>query len=662
MIYKKNIKSFLNIIFILTVLIQLLFFTNIALMSSNSFIESPAARRNPNSSSNGITINTPENKTYTKKMSGYYPATYGFENDVSWEVPTEWVSVYAYDVLRYAVVKDNFNDHNKVLDFWCNWYGNHASIYQEFENGTQEYGTIEFWVIEDIHYNFFIELRYGLSASSQAISISMDRENNNKFEYYNGTYHEFASGKFSTDKWFHMRIDFECSSSGYQGLSPDHFHIYLDGIKVVNNAPFWRSADALHNIIFTTGYNSGFVVDAVGYSWDPNYNIGDNLYEGLLLSFSSQEELDWMGYSLDGYLNKTILGNSSIQMPEAGIHTIQVFANDTMGDLYESNLQYFTVDLIPAINIITPENKTYTEGMEGYYHGTIGFESDKNEEFPLNWQDNPPYGNSYAKVIPEYQGHKKILKVYSEGAGDYEDIQQFFGESRTNGTIEFWIRFPDNSKTRFTHIKGTETNMIYIEWGADGTIRTYDGSTFDEMTTYSGNQWYHVKIRFEAPSEWTFYLNQNKIGTYDFRDYPYYLASLQLVMDTDDVDNYIYFDALGYSWDPFYEVGDNYEEGIHVSFETVTIFDWMGYSLDSEVNWPITGNFTIPFSKTGHHILRIYALDAIGTSYKSEFRDFCIKYCKKEEVTIPGINLMILMNLIWITLIILIYKKTRTQT
>ena len=665
MIRKKNFQNKKGLILttlLLLISFQLIFFNTFSLFFPDNNYGSYFNDDELNSSSNGITIFTPENKTYTKKMSGYYPATYGYENDESWEEPEDWIIVYPYEAIRYVLIKDGFNGHNKVLDFWCNWWGNYASTYQVFENGTQEYGTIEFWVIEDIHYNFYIELRASESSSSEIIKISIDRDNNNKFEYYNGTtYHEFANGLFSANTWFHMRIDFECDTNGYQGLDPDHFNLYLNGIKVVDNAPFWRTTDFIHNIKFTTGYNSGFTVDAVGYSWDPNYNIGDNLNEGLLLSFTSQEELDWIRYSLDGQLNKTILGNSSVVMPEKGIHHIQVFANDTLGSLHESNIQYFTIDLIPPIKIITPENKTYTKGMDGYYHATYGFESYLNEHFPNNWYDST-FGNSYAKVIEEKYGHNKVIEMYSEGAGDYEDIQQFFGIGQPNGTVEFWIRFPDNTKTRYTHLRATVTDMIYIQWDSNGVIRTYDGSSFHDITSYSGNRWYHVKIEFDYPYDWEFYLDRSKIGEYDYIGNPHLFASFQLLMDSNDIDNYLYFDALGYSWDYNYAVGDNRVEGILVSFETVTIFKWMGYSLDGEANIPILGNFTIPFSKSGHHTIRIYAFDDIGTNYESELRDFCIRYCqKKDEISIPGFNLIIFVNIIWITMIILGFKRSRTK-
>ncbi len=41
-------------------------------------------------------------------------------------------------------------------------------------------------------------------------------------------------------------------------------------------------------------YGVGTIWD--GFSWDPNYNVGDNLNEGLMLFFENDTNLDWRGY------------------------------------------------------------------------------------------------------------------------------------------------------------------------------------------------------------------------------------------------------------------------------------------------------------------------------------------------------------------------------
>jgi len=67
-----------------------------------------------------------------------------------------------------------------------------------------------------------------------------------------------------------------------------------------------------------------------------------------------------MGYSLDGQMNVTIGGNTTIVGLSDGVHTITVYANDTAGNMGYSNTVYFTVDTVfPNIEILSPENKTY---------------------------------------------------------------------------------------------------------------------------------------------------------------------------------------------------------------------------------------------------------------------------------------------------------------
>ncbi len=101
-------------------------------------------------------------------------------------------------------------------------------------------------------------------------------------------------------------------------------------------------------------------VDAVGFSWDPNYAIGDNLNEGLLLRYNNITNLDWIGYSLDGQSNKTISGNTTIPLLNNGIHSILLTANDTVGTYFRSELRTFTVLTNgPTISAITPLPNQY---------------------------------------------------------------------------------------------------------------------------------------------------------------------------------------------------------------------------------------------------------------------------------------------------------------
>lgn len=54
-------------------------------------------------------------------MSGYYPGTYGFENEEDGETGTEVAFITRYDSDHseaYARIEDNINGHNNVLKFY----------------------------------------------------------------------------------------------------------------------------------------------------------------------------------------------------------------------------------------------------------------------------------------------------------------------------------------------------------------------------------------------------------------------------------------------------------------------------------------------------------------------------------------------------------------
>jgi len=79
------------------------------------------------------------------------------------------------------------------------------------------------------------------------------------------------------------------------------------------------------------------------------------------LTFTVDEPTSWMGYSLDGAVNVTITGNTTLNGLLDGVHYVVVYANDTAGNMGTSSTVYFTVDTTPPnIMILSPENKTYT--------------------------------------------------------------------------------------------------------------------------------------------------------------------------------------------------------------------------------------------------------------------------------------------------------------
>jgi parallel beta-helix repeat protein len=71
--------------------------------------------------------------------------------------------------------------------------------------------------------------------------------------------------------------------------------------------------------------------------------------ENIALTFMPDEPITWIGYSLDKENNVTIGGNTTLVNLPDGTHTITVYANDTIGNIGHSTVN-FTVNLPPTEN------------------------------------------------------------------------------------------------------------------------------------------------------------------------------------------------------------------------------------------------------------------------------------------------------------------------
>ena len=64
------------------------------------------------------------------------------------------------------------------------------------------------------------------------------------------------------------------------------------------------------------------------------------------LNFTVDKPASWIGYSLDGEANVTIVGNTTLTNLSYGAHGIKVCANDTSGNMGSSDEVHFTVRLL----------------------------------------------------------------------------------------------------------------------------------------------------------------------------------------------------------------------------------------------------------------------------------------------------------------------------
>ena len=285
-----------------------------------------------------ISINSPDNIIYGAPMSGYYLSSYGFENDQDGEIPEGWQDYSGAHPIITEVISE-FNGHKKVVRGYDGGTG--AFNLQNIIN--KSYGTVEWWWAINIAGAKSIQICFFDSNSQIICGVMMENFN---LRFWNSTgWITYVSTPTNDNTWYHCRIDFEQTSGGYMGLQQGTYRCYFNetdcGRYLVGNL------NEVNFLRFYSGYPESDVygyLDAVGYSWDPNYDIGDNLNNGLLLSFTSKYQLEWIAYSLDGQQNVTILGDTVIKLPGDGLHGIQVFGNVSTGKVFHSDIKYFVIN------------------------------------------------------------------------------------------------------------------------------------------------------------------------------------------------------------------------------------------------------------------------------------------------------------------------------
>ena len=83
-----------------------------------------------------------------------------------------------------------------------------------------------------------------------------------------------------------------------------------------------------------------FPVVSVSSPEEKTYNA-----EEVSLNFVVNEQVSWVGYSLDGQDNVTVVGNMTLTGLQDGAHSLMVYAEDVMGDIGASSMVYFSVSI-----------------------------------------------------------------------------------------------------------------------------------------------------------------------------------------------------------------------------------------------------------------------------------------------------------------------------
>ncbi len=418
---------------------------------------------------------------------GNYPGTYTFIED---DVPNEPNCFEEVGTIGGTVnVISDLDGHTKILELFDTDVSYNAHVIKELSSNPS-YGTIEYWMRTDDVTNGLCGFRLDSGTILLGEMVTL-RVYNGYLQKYLGSWQNVVS--LQNDTWYHLRVDFECTTGAYTGLSQYNWRLFVNNTNFgisnfINNETYGARIEWYTDYIWgLSGYY--YYIDAIGFSWDTDYKIGDNFNVAEL----------------------------------------------------------------------------------GHYPATYSFEDDETPNKPYGF-DTVGISGGTVNVITELDGHNKVLELYDTNQTQNAHLIKKC-PNMTSGTIEYWMRTDDvkTGLSGFGILGGTiffnELVTIRI-W--NNKMQRFNGffQGWDYITMMENNTWYHIRVDFECTNGsyqglnqfmWRIYINGVMFGDYDFA---YNLTkAVKIRWHTDIYNNlfdYSYFiDAIGFSWDPDYKLGDN---------------------------------------------------------------------------------------------------------
>lgn len=349
------------------------------------------------------------------------------------------------------------------------------------------------------------------------------------------------------------------------------------------------------------------------------------------LTFEVDEQVSWIGYSLDNQANVTLNDNIFISV-EDGIHFIIVYANDTSGNMGSSKIVYFTVDS----TYYDPWESSFI-GLDGYpivdftvYNGNLYAAAD-NKLYMHDGNDwNVINASTYVLSLEPYNGkliiggkdglysydgtnftlilpvstYIRVLGIYNNTlyAGTMLNNPPTFyycnssAENPANWHIDVAFSTILNFSGPFGSIDSftVYNNIMYVTSG--GTVFSYNGThwsmakTYDDVNAFLGMKVYNGKLYLATRDQgWRKPMYQGGTGfsgrviQYDGENWTTILDHDYWIFALEAYDNKLYigtankiFTYNGTSWDTsFNALEDAYYAISFITFDN-TIYVGMG--------------------------------------------------------------------------------------
>ena len=552
----------------------------------------------------GHTMNIRE--VHIKELSGEAEMTDGTDDA---PITVDWGTWYDPDLSDWtdssgtdcevSIIKE-IGGHKNVMQLYDNNASARIDIKKTFTAQTN--GFIEF-MLEGSDTALIGQIIL-LSSSTGAVNLAIG-VTDDKLQYYDGSWHDIIS--VADDIFYHIRITFECGSDAYDGLSADHFNIYINGSEK-GPYPFQNAVTGIDTIqLLTNSSDSGYYyyVDLIGISGNGYiaYSNYRRMWEkgDLIPIYDPNDELVFKGFVesiIDGDYHTrkvNLVAPWKLDLTKKITYSISASAPDTFFPAIASaNFEFSTFDvasggnnytrdwknteLLPKIKeVIKRENWVWYAGPDQIIHlddgteraiidykrgtGTLTWGTSINPDLS-DWNTGLNGADATLEVKDIVDSHKNILNLTRTAGGGAGRVYYTF-TAQEDGTFDVFIATTDISKNNFIYVLNSGSslgggNIAFYFGFIASQIRCYygngaGGSTYTVLEAApSNNTIYTIKISFDCDTDKVscWYEGTLKVNNQNFfNDNTFDTLSNITLYTLTAADYSFYVDALGFSWD-----------------------------------------------------------------------------------------------------------------
>lgn len=500
---------------------------------------------------------------FNAKVNQYsyiYQGAQNFRGEKTYRsVPTGWTDNSGSGCDGFLI--DKFNGHANVLQLVDK--SGSARAQMDYATGGKTTGIVEGWICTtDITKEADFLLRDTPGNWLAGVSIR-----NSGFYYWDGDGvpdWEAFSGTPENCAYYRVKFVFNTTTDLYDVYLYDEAGTLIDSETGVTMPTNPASVDLITIATDNTITNYTAFFGSFDFSWASGYIEGrcanieitldsHTIFEGMVVKQDKEKEQQLNLLSLSDELNNLQPGDEGTPYTPGGYNPI-------------TGYEYIAVEVLARIINEKCENVTVNI-HPNTFRGNLTFENDIDGEAPMGWFISDGSGCTSTVEADLLLGHKYYLKQ-ADGSATTHCYATYYFPNQSYGSIEFHMASTDATLQGSFQISGASGASVDIMMAADKFQYQDSGGWHDVGCAAANLTLYHIKIEFECTatndggyglSQYQFYIyiNGTRYGPFGFYTNNSSLNSINCFTSSGATGYNVYYDAFGFSWSPFYNIGDN---------------------------------------------------------------------------------------------------------